>query len=68
MNDFVGIKNVKDIEQKLISDGVITKTTGTNQFKVKLPTTFISYADIKIMSKLSVTAFFQQKINNQNAK
>ena len=59
--------NLKELEQKLIADGVITKTSGTSQFKVKLPTTFISYADIKIINTLSVTAYIQQKLNVKNS-
>ena len=37
-----------------------------SDFTVKLPTTFNLYADIKIVSKFSVTLFTQQKVNSNS--
>ena len=41
------------------------KTTANKKdFTVKLPTTFVAYADIKVISKLYVSGYYQKKLTN----
>ena len=61
-NDAEGLQDVQTI---LNNSGYFTTTNLTNEFKVKLPTVFNIYADYKIISKVSVTAFLQQKMGDQ---
>ena len=67
LNQFQNINGVKDIEQVLIDSGFLNTTPKNKDFKVQLPTVLNLYADIKIVPKLNVTLFTQQKINNNSA-
>jgi hypothetical protein len=60
---FNGVDNLREVEQILIDNQYLTKTSGEKEFKVKLPTTLNTYVDYKIIPKLYVTAFLQQKVN-----
>jgi hypothetical protein len=67
LNVFENIDNLSDVETILIDSGYLDKTEATKtDFKVKLPTVFSAYADVKIVSKLFVTLFTQQKLNSDN--
>jgi hypothetical protein len=66
LNQFQNDNGVKDIEKTLFDNGFLTKSPQNTDFNVKLPTTFNLYADIKIVSKLSVTLFTQQKVNSNS--
>ena len=66
LNQFQSSNGISDIETTLINSGFLNKSPQNSDFKVKLPTTFNLYADIKIISKFSVTLFTQQKINSNN--
>ena len=63
---FENIDSIKDVEQILLDNNYLTLTTGEKDFKVKLPTTFNLYVDYKIVPKIFVTAFLQQKVNSDN--
>lgn len=63
---FSDIEGIEDIEQELIADGAIAVTPGEQDFKVKLPTVFNLYADLKVVSKLNLTVFLQQKMNDNS--
>lgn len=68
LNEFSNADGLEDIEQVLKDHTeYFTKTSSTDDFKVKLPTVFNFYADYKIISMLSVTAFIQQKMGDDNA-
>jgi hypothetical protein len=67
LNDFENVEGLQDVEEVLNNSRFFTKSSSAEQFKVKLPTVFNLYADYKIISKVSVTAFLQQKMNDQNA-
>lgn len=67
LNQFQNINGVQDIEQVLIDSGFLNTTPKNKDFKVQLPTVLNLYADIKIVPKLNVTLFTQQKINNNSA-
>lgn len=65
LEDFADIDNLSQIENKLIAKGVLDKTAANKKdFTVKLPTTFVAYADIKIISKLYVSGYYQKKLTN----
>lgn len=57
------IDNLADVEQILIAGGYLTKSPEKTKFDVKLPTSINAYIDYKIVSKLYVSAFLQQKVN-----
>jgi len=62
---FENIESLDEVEAILISEGYLNKTQASKKdFKVKLPTTFNAYADIKLISKFFVTGFIQQKITD----
>jgi len=64
---FEDIDNLSDVEQILKDNNYLTETRNKTEFKVKLPTTINSYIDVKVVSKLYVTAFLQQKLNKDEA-
>ena len=64
---FNDIDNLSDVEQILIDGGYLSKNPEKKDFSVKLPTTINAYADVKIIPKFYVTAFFQQKTNKDEA-
>jgi hypothetical protein len=66
LNQFQNSNGINDIETTLINSGFLNKSPQNTDFNVKLPTTFNLYTDIKILSKLSVTLFTQQKINSNS--
>ncbi|WP_026705554.1 hypothetical protein [Flavobacterium soli] len=70
LNDFNDVEGLEDIEEVLESYealGYYEKTENSKDIKVKLPTVFNLYADLKVISKLSVTFFMQQKMgDNEN--
>jgi hypothetical protein len=66
LSSFENVNNLSDVEQILSDSGYLTQTSGENDFKVKLPTVLSTYADFKIVSKLYVTAYWQQKVNEDS--
>ncbi len=66
LNEFQNDNGVKDIEKTLFDSGFLNKTPQNTDFKVQLPTVFNLYADIKIIPKVNVTLFTQQKINSNS--
>lgn len=60
---FENAENLSDVEDILNSNGYLTETNGQNNFKVKLPTVLSTYADFRIIPKVYVTAYLQQKLN-----
>lgn len=67
LDDFENAEGLEDVEAVLDNSGFFTKSNSTADFKVKLPTVLNLYADYKIISKVSVTAFLQQKMSDNNA-
>lgn len=58
--------SVQELENQLLTSGYLNKTPQNTDFKVKLPTVLNLYADIKIVSKLGITLFMQQKMNSNS--
>lgn len=72
LNQFESIDGLRDIENILIANngtnGVdFTLENESRDFKVKLPTILNLYADYQIISKLSVTLFMVQRLNDEGA-
>ena len=65
LNLFNDINSVEQVENILITNGFLDKTVADKQdFKVQMPTQFTIYADVKIVSKIFVTGFLQQRIKD----
>ena len=65
LNVFENVSGVKDIETAFGSN--LSVLENKKDFKVKLPTVLNLYADVKVISKLNVTLFLQQKMNSDSA-
>ncbi|WP_298119542.1 hypothetical protein [Flavobacterium sp.] len=64
---FENVESLDEVEAILISEGYLNKTQAEKKdFKVKLPTTFTAYADLKLVSKLFVSGFIQQKLTDDS--
>jgi len=63
LSQFDNVNNLREVETILLNNGYLTKTSGEKDFKVKLPALVSLYGDFKIISKLSVTAYLQRKMN-----
>lgn len=66
LDDFQGATNLSGVEETLIQSGYLTKLESNSDLKVKLPSVFNAYADIKIIPKVYVTLFTQQKLGSDN--
>lgn len=63
---FQNVDNLSEVEQILRDEGYLTQLPSKKSFKVKLPTSLCTYADIKIVPKVYVTAYLQQKLNKDD--
>jgi hypothetical protein len=63
LEQFSGDTSIQNIEQKLIQSGFAQIAKENTDFKVKLPTTFSIYADVRIFNNWFLGAFTQQKLN-----
>jgi hypothetical protein len=64
LSQFEDVDNLRDVEQILLNDGYLTQTSGEKDFKVKLPAMINLYADFKIIPKIYVSGFLQQKLQD----
>ena len=64
---FENVDNLSDVEDILLTNGYLTQTPNKTDFKVNLPTLFTMYADFKIVPKVYVTGYLQQKMKNDNS-
>ncbi|WP_255580320.1 DUF5723 family protein [Flavobacterium sp. UMI-01] len=63
---FEDVESLEDAETVLKEKDYLTEKKAESNIKVKLPTVFSAYADIKIIPKLYVSLFTQQKLGNDN--
>lgn len=63
---FQNVDNLSEVEQILRDNGYLTELPTERKFKVKLPTSLTMYADFKIVPKVYVTAYLQQKLNKDD--
>lgn len=71
LDQFKDAESIKDVEKILLNsngrNGVrFTTTNDTKDLKVKLPTVFNFYTDVNVIPKFSITAFLQQRLNDNN--
>lgn len=66
LNQFQNANGFNDVEQILVNSGFLNKAPQNSDFKIQLPTVLNLYADIKIIPKVNVTLFTQQKIRSNN--
>ena len=60
------VDNLGQVEQILLADGYLTETPQKRDFKVNLPTVLTLYADFKIVPKVYVTGYLQQKMKKDD--
>jgi hypothetical protein len=67
LNQFQNAKSLREVETILLASGFLNKTVSEKKsFKVKLPTLFSVYADVKIVPSFYVTAFTQLKMRKDD--
>jgi hypothetical protein len=66
VNDFQNVKSLAEAETILLDSGYLSKEKSNQNIKVKLPTTFIAYVDMKVVPKFFVSLYTQQKLNSDN--
>ena len=66
LSEFQNVDNLSQVEEILRNDGYLTVLPTERNFKVKLPTSLCTYADFKIIPKVYVTAYLQQKLNKND--
>lgn len=59
------VESLSEIEKILINKKYLDKNDQNKRdFTVKLPTTFVAYADVKVVSKVYISGYIQQKISD----
>lgn len=66
LNELQDVESISEIETILINKGYLNTNKNKTDFTVKLPTTFVAYADLKIISKLYISGFIQQKLSDDS--
>ena len=66
LNQFENVDNLQEIETILKNKGYLTVVDSKSQIKIKLPALFSAYADVKIIPKLFVSGYIQQKLSNDS--
>jgi hypothetical protein len=66
LNQFEDVENLTDIQLILQESPYFTETEMEKDFKVKLPTVFSAYADVQVYNKWFVSAYTQQKLNEDS--
>lgn len=64
LTDLQNVDNLSDIETILKNKGYLINNQNKTDFTVKLPTTLVAYADIKLVSKLYISGYIQQKLSD----
>jgi hypothetical protein len=63
---FSDVENLKEVETILKEKGYLTQLPNEADFKVKLPAMINLYADFKIIPKIYVSGFLQQKLQEDD--
>jgi hypothetical protein len=61
------VDNLSEVEQILLTGGYLSETPQKRDFKVNLPTTLSLYADFKIVPKVYVTGYLQQRMKKDDS-
>jgi len=63
LSQFSNVDNLQDVEDILIQNGyLVAQPRNKTDFKVNLPTLFTLYGDFKIIPKVYITGYLQQKM------
>ena len=65
LDSFSNVDGVKDVETTLSNNGYLTKQANNNDLKIKLPTTITAYADVKLIPKVFLSGYIQQKLGDE---
>lgn len=67
LNEFENVTGLEGVEQILLESGYLDRSeNNSTDFKVKLPTTFVAYADVKIIPTIYATLFTQQRMKEND--
>lgn len=66
LSQFQYVNNLQEVETILQNDGYLTKTESNQSFKVNMPAVFSAYADVKVIPKLFVALYTQQKLGDDS--
>ncbi len=66
LNDLDDVSDLEEIEQILIESGFVTLDQTSKDFKIKMPAVLSAYVDARVLSRLYVTGFVQQKLNEND--
>ena len=66
VKEFENIDNLSQIETILKDKGYLANSANKTDFVVKLPTTLVAYADLKLVSKLYISGYIQQKLSDDS--
>lgn len=66
VKEFENVDNLSQIETILKDKGYLANSANKTDFVVKLPTTLVAYADLKLISKLYISGFIQQKLSDDS--
>ena len=64
---FENITNLSEVEDLLFDNYLDINNQNKTDFKVNLPTLFTMYADFKIVPKVYITGYLQQKMKNDDS-
>jgi len=67
LNQFQNTKGMSEVERLLLASGYLNKTNNDHKdFKIKLPSLFTAYADVKVVPEFYVTVFTQQRLKKND--
>jgi hypothetical protein len=66
LNDFQNVKSLDEAETILMNSGYLINKQSNQNIKVKLPSTFIAYVDVKVVPKFFVSLYTEQKLNSDS--
>ncbi|RZJ75254.1 MAG: hypothetical protein EOO45_06195 [Flavobacterium sp.] len=67
LGQFTDVEDLRELEALLLSSPYFEAMSAQRDFKVRLPALFSGYADYKLHNNFYVTAFTQQKLNEDSA-
>jgi len=68
LNQFQNVEGLDEIEDVLLASGYLDRTENTKKdFKVRLPSVFSAYADVRIVPRFYTSVYLQQKLNPDDA-
>jgi len=62
LEEFNNVESLEDIEDILLASGYLNAVANNRDIKVNLPSTFVAYADVKVIADVFVTLYTQQKL------